>query len=70
MATQQNAELPSELRLALRRPQAAKALGVSERTLDKFVKDGRIRVARPTSHPVYPVTELERFLRETTFAAV
>jgi hypothetical protein len=50
--------------LALKRPQAAKAIGVSPATLDRLVERKLIKPSR-AGRPVYAVAELERYLRET-----
>jgi len=50
--------------LALKRPQAAKAIGVSPATLDRLVERGLIKPSR-AGRPVYAVEELQRYLRET-----
>jgi predicted DNA-binding transcriptional regulator AlpA len=57
-------------KLALRMREAAKAIGVCPRTLHELVKRGEIRPRRLGSGPkaglVFPVAELERWLREGT----
>jgi DNA-binding transcriptional MerR regulator len=53
-------------RLALTRTQAAEALGVSPVTIDRLTKRGLLRPSRATRRPLYAVSEIERFLRETT----
>jgi excisionase family DNA binding protein len=54
--------------LALRMRDAAKALGCSTRTLHELVKRGEIRPRRlgtgPRAGLVFPLAELERWLRE------
>jgi predicted DNA-binding transcriptional regulator AlpA len=54
--------------LALRMRDAAKAIGCSTRTLHELVKRGEIRPRRlgtgPRAGLVFPVAELERWLRE------
>jgi predicted DNA-binding transcriptional regulator AlpA len=54
--------------LALRMRDAAKAIGCSTRTLHELVKRGEIRPRRLGAGPrgglVFPVVELERWLRE------
>ncbi len=57
-------------RLALSRVEAAQSLGVHPGTIDRLVKNGQLRPSRATRRPLFPVTEIERFLRETTLAAV
>ena len=53
-------------KLALTRVEAADALSVSPATLDRLVKRGLIRPSRATGRPLFPIAEIERFLRETT----
>jgi DNA-binding transcriptional MerR regulator len=53
-------------RLAFTRTQAAEALGVSPVTIDRLTKRGLLRPSRATRRPLYAVSEIERFLRETT----
>ncbi|MFT3782458.1 MAG: helix-turn-helix domain-containing protein [Nibricoccus sp.] len=53
-------------KLALTREEAAEALGVSAITVDRLAKRKLLRPSRATRRPLYPVWEIERFLRETT----
>ena len=53
-------------KLALTREEAAKAIGQSAVTIDRLTKRGLLRPSRATRRPVYPVWEIERFLRETS----
>jgi predicted site-specific integrase-resolvase len=53
-------------RLALTQKEAAEALGISQVTLWRLVKRGLIRPSLALRTPLYPISELERFLRETT----
>lgn len=53
-------------KLALSRVQTAEALGVSAITVDRLVKRGLLKPSRATRRPLFPVWEIERFLRETT----
>lgn len=53
-------------RLAFTRTQAAEALGVSPVTIDRLTKRGLLRPSRATRRPLYAISEIERFLRETT----
>ena len=53
------------LKLALSREEAAHAIGVSAITVDRLTKRGLLRPSRATRRPVYPVWEIERFLRDT-----
>jgi Helix-turn-helix domain len=52
-------------KLALNRIEAAKALSVSPATLDRLANRGLIFPCRATGRPLYAITEIERFLRET-----
>ena len=54
------------LKLALTRAEAAQALGIAPVTIDRLTKRGLIHPSRATRRPLYPVWELERFLRETS----
>jgi hypothetical protein len=56
-------------RLALTRREVAKTIGVSPVTIDRLTKRGLLHPSRATRKPLYPVWELERFLRETTSQA-
>jgi len=56
-------------KLALTRLEAAEAIGVSPPTIDRLTKRGLLRPSRATRRPIYPIPEIERFLRETTPAA-
>lgn len=56
-------ELP---KLALNRRETANALSVSPATLDRLAERGLIFPCRATGRPLYPVAEIERFLRDTT----
>lgn len=53
------------LKLALSREEAARALGVSAITVDRLTKRGLLRPSRATRRPLYPIWEVERFLRDT-----
>ena len=53
-------------KLALTREETAKALGLGASTLDKLAARGLIRPSRATRRPIYPLREIERFLRDTT----
>ena len=52
-------------KLALNRVEAAKALSVSPATLGRLANRGLIFPCRATGRPLYAITEIERFLRET-----
>jgi predicted site-specific integrase-resolvase len=60
-----NSNFPTN-RLALNQKEAAKALGISQVTLWRLVKRGLIRPSLALRTPLYPISELERFLRETS----
>ena len=51
--------------LALSRDEAACALGVCANTIDRLSKRGLLRPSRATRRPMYPIWEVERFLRES-----
>ena len=53
-------------KLALTREEAAESLGVSTVTIDRLTKRQLLHPSRATRRPLYPVWELERFLRETS----
>lgn len=53
-------------RLAFTRAEAARALAISEPTLDRLVARGLLRPSRATRRPIFAAVELERFLRDTT----
>jgi hypothetical protein len=53
-------------KLALTRDEAAKAIGQSAVTVDRLTKRGLLHPSRATRRPIYPVWEIERFLRETS----
>lgn len=52
-------------KLALTREEAGEALGISAITVDRLAKRGLLHPSRATRRPLYPVWEIERFLRET-----
>jgi hypothetical protein len=53
-------------KLALTREEAAKAIGQSAVTVDRLTKRGLLHPSRATRRPIYPIWEIERFLRETS----
>jgi len=55
-------------KLALTREEAANAIGQSVVTIDRLTKRGLLRPSRATRRPIYPIWEIERFLRESTTA--
>ena len=55
-------------KLALTREETGAALGVHANTVDRLAKRGLLRPSRATRRPLYPVWEIERFLRETSQA--
>jgi len=59
--------LTSDARLALRREEAARALGVSDESFDRYVKP-HVQVVRLGTLRLYPVSALERFLGERASA--
>ena len=65
----QNTESTSLPKLGYSREEAAKILGVSIVSIDRLVRRRLLRPSRATRRPVFPVWEIERFLRETQVAA-
>jgi hypothetical protein len=59
---------PTRPRLAYSRIEAAEIIGVTAATVDRLAKRGLLHPSRATRRPLYPLWELERFLRETTAA--
>lgn len=55
-----------KLKLALSRIEAAQVLGVSLITVDRLTKRGLLRPSRATRRPLFPLWELERFLKDTS----
>lgn len=53
------------LKLALTRKEAADALGISVVTIDRLTERGLLKPSRATRRPLFPVSEIERFLKET-----
>lgn len=56
---------PAPVKLALSRVEAAAALGVSPISVDRLAARGLLKPSRALRRPLYPVSEIERFLRET-----
>ena len=61
----ENTESTSFPKLGFTRVEAAKILGISAATLDRLVCRRLLFPSRATSRPLFPLWELERFLRET-----
>ena len=55
-------------KLALSRAEAAETLGISTVSLDRLVARGLLHPSRATRRPIFPMWELERFLRDTSEA--
>jgi hypothetical protein len=53
-------------KLALSRSEAAQAIGVTPVTIDRLAKRGLLSPSRATRRPLYPIWEIERFLRDTS----
>jgi hypothetical protein len=53
-------------KLAFNRREAAAMLGISAASLDRLVLRGLLKPSRALHKPLFAVSELERFLRETT----
>ena len=56
---------PGIPKLALSRHEAANALGLSAVTIDRLTERGLLKPSRATRRPLYPVVEIERFLKDT-----
>lgn len=54
-----------EIRLALTRQETATALGVTPMTIDRLVARGLLRPCRAIRRPLFSISEIERFLKET-----
>lgn len=52
-------------KLALTRKEAANALGISAVTIDRLTERGLLKPSRATRRPLFPVSDIERFLKET-----
>jgi len=52
-------------KLALSRNEAAQMLGISAISLDRLVKRGLVHPSRAMRRPLFPIWELDRFLRDT-----
>jgi len=53
-------------KLALSRSEAAQAIGVTPVTIDRLAKRGLLSPSRATRRPLYPIWEIERYLRDTS----
>jgi hypothetical protein len=53
-------------KLAFSRREAATMLGISPASLDRLVVRGLLKPSRALRKPLFAISELERFLRETT----
>jgi hypothetical protein len=65
MQIQDNLSSPKK-KLALSRAEAAEARGISPVTLDRLTQRGLLKPSRATRRPLYPIWEIERFLRDTS----
>ena len=52
-------------KLALTREETAQAIGCHAITISRLTERGLLRPSRATRRPLYPITEIERFLRDT-----
>lgn len=55
-------------KLACDRRESAAMLGISPASLDRLVQRGLLKPSRALHKPLFAISELERFLRETTEA--
>jgi hypothetical protein len=53
-------------KLAYDRRESAAMLGISPASLDRLVQRGLLKPSRALHKPLFAISELERFLRETT----
>lgn len=53
-------------RLAYTRAEVAQILGISTISVDRLTKRGLLKPSRATRRPLFPKTEIERFLKETS----
>jgi Helix-turn-helix domain len=58
-------EAKPQLKLALTREEAAGALSISTATIDRLTERGLLKPSRAIRRPLYPISEIERFLKET-----
>jgi len=54
------------IKLGFSRVEAARALGISPNSLDRLAARGLIHPSRALRRPLYSLTELNRFLADTT----
>jgi excisionase family DNA binding protein len=57
-----HSNIPTKTILLLRRPEAAEALGISERKLDSLAASGEIPYIRIGRCVCYPLAELDRWI--------
>jgi hypothetical protein len=55
---------PPDARLQVNRVEAARMLGCNPVTVDRLTSRGLLHPNRATRRPMYPIKELERFVRE------
>lgn len=55
---------PPDNRLQVTRVEAARILGCTPVTVDRLAQRGLLHPNRATRRPMYPIKELERFVRE------
>jgi DNA-binding transcriptional MerR regulator len=61
-----NAGVP--IKLALTRKETATALGLSAVTVDRLTERGLLKPSRATRRPLYSISSIEQFLKDTTAA--
>ena len=52
-------------KLAVPRLEAARLLSIHPNSLDRLVKRGLLRPSKAIRRPLFPISELQRFLEET-----
>jgi ribosomal protein S20 len=63
---QSSANKTIQPKLGFTRVEAAQALGISPNSLDRLATRGLIHPSRALRRPLYSLSELQRFLAETT----
>lgn len=57
-------EIPQPEGDYLKTPEAAAILGVSERTLQRWIKSGKLKASKPAKDYIVPIEEVERLKKE------
>ena len=62
----ENSVKPPLPKLAFSTVETAEIIGVSAMTIHRLTKRGLLRASNALRHKVYPLSEIERFLKATT----